>query len=73
MSKNIIEETLVQHIKEQNSFFVFPTQTAADLWADKIIFSDNIKDNIKIIQDINFFINILYYTIFYINFNNLMA
>lgn len=43
MLENIIELTLSNHIKEQNSFFVFPTQTAADLWADKIIFLNNIN------------------------------
>ncbi len=38
MKENIIEEVLKTHIKETNSIFVFPTQNAADLWADRIIF-----------------------------------
>ncbi len=33
---NLIEECLKNHIKEQNAVFVFPTQMAADLWADRI-------------------------------------
>lgn len=37
MKKNMIEENLSMHITERNSVFVFPTQTAADLWADRII------------------------------------
>ena len=35
MSKNIIEKILCDHITERNCFFVFPTQIAADLWADR--------------------------------------
>lgn len=35
--KNPIEEVLIENIKNQNCFFVFPTQMAADLWADRII------------------------------------
>lgn len=34
---NIILEILQKTINQQNAFYVFPTQTAADLWADKII------------------------------------
>ncbi len=34
---NLIEKNLKEHIDEENSFFVFPTQIAADMWADKII------------------------------------
>ena len=33
--KNLIEQTIKNHIHEQTSVFVFPTQTAADLWADR--------------------------------------
>lgn len=33
--KNLIEETLIHNIQNQNTIFVFPTQTAADLWADR--------------------------------------
>ncbi|MCR4940197.1 MAG: PD-(D/E)XK nuclease family protein [Treponemataceae bacterium] len=35
MQKNLIEKVLCEHIKEQESFFVFPTQMAADRWADR--------------------------------------
>lgn len=35
--KNIIEGILFANIKDNNNFFVFPTQTAADLWADRTI------------------------------------
>lgn len=34
---NLIEKNLKEHIDEENAFFVFPTQIAADMWADKII------------------------------------
>lgn len=37
MKENLIEKNLCEHIKEKNSVFVFPTQVAADLWADRII------------------------------------
>lgn len=37
MSENIIEKTLLENIKNLNTIFIFPTQTAADLWADRII------------------------------------
>lgn len=37
ISENIIERTLSEQIKKMNSYFVFATQTAADLWADRII------------------------------------
>ena len=33
--ENIIEETLKANIKNVNNRFVFPTQMAADLWADR--------------------------------------
>jgi len=33
--KNPIERTIEENIKNQNAVFVFPTQTVADLWADK--------------------------------------
>ncbi len=35
--KNLIENTLLEKIGEKKCVFVFPTQTAADLWADSII------------------------------------
>lgn len=35
MEKNLIEQILSEHIEDQDSFFVFPTQLAADLWADR--------------------------------------
>lgn len=40
---NIIEETLLNHIADLTSFFVFPTQTACDLWLDRIITISNTK------------------------------
>ena len=36
LMKNIIFKTISEHLNE-NSVFIFPTQMAADLWADKII------------------------------------
>lgn len=36
MEQNLIENTIKNHIKNKNDVFVFPTQTAADLWADRI-------------------------------------
>lgn len=36
MEQNLIENTIINHIKNINDVFVFPTQTAADLWADRI-------------------------------------
>ena len=38
MRQNLIEKVLREHIEERNAFFVFPTQTAADLWADRATF-----------------------------------
>lgn len=35
MTENLIETTLKNHISERNTVFVFPTQIAADLWADR--------------------------------------
>lgn len=35
MAQNKIEATITKHIAEQTTVFVFPTQTAADLWADR--------------------------------------
>ena len=35
LNHNLIEQTIKNHIHEQTSVFVFPTQTAADLWADR--------------------------------------
>ena len=37
MANNLIEQTIKQHVYELNAVFVFPTQTAADLWADETI------------------------------------
>lgn len=34
---NLIEKKLLENIKNLNTVFVFPTQTPADLWADRII------------------------------------
>ena len=34
---NVIQKTLVSNLKDFNAFFVFPTQTAADLWAEYVI------------------------------------
>lgn len=35
MSKNLIEKVLCDNITDRKCFFVFPTQIAADLWADR--------------------------------------
>lgn len=35
MRPSIIEQTICQHIQKLNTIFIFPTQTAADLWADR--------------------------------------
>ena len=35
LNRNLIEQTIKTHIHELTSVFVFPTQTAADLWADR--------------------------------------
>lgn len=43
MEQNIIEKTLLENIHNQNAFFIFPTQTAADLWADKIVCESSVK------------------------------
>ena len=37
MKENLIEKTLKEHVKERDAVFVFPTQIAASLWADRII------------------------------------
>ena len=39
---NIIEETLLNEISNQNSYFVFPTQISLELWADRIIEISNV-------------------------------
>ena len=36
ISENIIEKTLKENIRNPDAYFVFATQTAADLWADRI-------------------------------------
>ena len=41
--KNLIEELLLKEIKNLNSIFVFPTQTAAELWADRITLISSVK------------------------------
>ncbi|MCR4742946.1 MAG: PD-(D/E)XK nuclease family protein [Treponema sp.] len=43
MTKNLIEITLKENIKNPSAVFVFPTQTAAELWADKIIFISEVS------------------------------
>lgn len=43
MPENQIEKLLLENIKNQAAFFVFPTQTSADLWADKIVLTSEIK------------------------------
>ena len=43
MPENQIEKLLLENIKNQATFFVFPTQTSADLWADKIVLTSEIK------------------------------
>ena len=37
MKENLIEKTLKERVKERDAVFVFPTQIAASLWADRII------------------------------------
>lgn len=37
LNSNPIQTTLTAHLQEENSVFVFPTQTSATLWADRII------------------------------------
>lgn len=41
--KNLIEETLKENIKDINSCFVFSTQMAADLWADRATLVCNVN------------------------------
>lgn len=43
MNENIIEETLKKYISSDNAVFVFPTQIAADLWADRSIFVTDVS------------------------------
>ena len=43
MSNNLIEITLKENIKNPKAIFVFPTQTAAELWSDKIIFISDVS------------------------------
>lgn len=43
MAENLIEKLILENIKNQSAFFVFPTQTSADLWADRIVSSDGAK------------------------------
>lgn len=40
---NLIEKTILEHIYDQGAFFIFPTQTAADNWADRIVTESNVK------------------------------
>lgn len=41
--ENEIEKILKQNIKNLDTVFIFPTQTAADLWADRIISVSDVK------------------------------
>lgn len=41
--QNEIEKILKQNIKNLDTVFIFPTQTAADLWADRIISVSDVK------------------------------
>lgn len=41
--ENEIEKILRQNIKNLDTVFIFPTQTAADLWADRIISVSDVK------------------------------
>lgn len=41
--ENEIEKILVANIKNLDTVFIFPTQTAADLWADRIISVSDVK------------------------------
>ena len=43
MAENLIEKLILENIKNQSAFFVFPTQTSADLWADRIVSADGAK------------------------------
>lgn len=43
MTQNLIEKLLLENIKNQAAFFVFPTQTSADLWADRIVLTSDTK------------------------------
>lgn len=43
MAQNLIEKILLENIKNQSAFFVFPTQTSADLWADRIVLAGDTK------------------------------
>ncbi len=43
MTENLIEKLLLENIKNQSAFFVFPTQTSADLWADRIVSTGSAK------------------------------
>ena len=38
ISENIVEKILKENIKNQDTVFVFPTEIAASLWADRSIF-----------------------------------
>ena len=40
---NIIEQTLLNNLRDINSIFVFPTQTALQLWTDRILEISDIK------------------------------
>lgn len=40
---NIIEQTLLNNLRDINSIFVFPTQTAIQLWTDRILKISDIK------------------------------
>ena len=38
ISENIVEKILKENIRNQDTIFVFPTEIAASLWADRSIF-----------------------------------
>ena len=43
MNLKIIENVLKEHASDNTCVFVFPTQTACELWADKIIFISDVS------------------------------
>ena len=40
---NLIESTITENLKDQNTIFVFPTGTSGNLWADYIVQNGRIK------------------------------
>ena len=43
MNRKIVEDLLIKHAADNSCVFVFPTQTACELWADRIIFISGVK------------------------------